>query len=274
MEYIALVATELSQQKELSSLLISQSLNFGAIDEIFTFSDTSFYPKSCNLVTKTSSIQDRLKSLDCLLTQSKVNHFLFTNWDSAIINQAVWEAKYLDIDFLSTPLWIEHNAYLAGNDNFCLTSRRFIESIIDILKNKDVNFLNQDWGHLTILKLEKEFVDKGIKFSPYKFNKKFCYESGPIEMDCFGFSGSANFPLFFNQDTLIPHANQIISRQYNPETLLSYLKNCVETNKVDLFKASVQNFSQKPNLQNAVRCEIAKNPESELPNIIRFFNQM
>jgi hypothetical protein len=244
MEYIALVATDLNQNKELSSLLITQSLFFPAIGEIFTFSDTSFYPESCNLVTKNSSTQARLESLERLLDQSKLNHFLFTNWDSSIINQASWEAKYLDIDFLSTPLWIEHNAYLAGSDNFCLTSRKFIQSAIHILKNKDVNFLNRDWGNLTILKLEKEFFRKGIKFSPYKFNKKFCYESGSIKMDCFGFSSSANFPLFLDQDKLIAHANQIISRQNNPETLLSYLKNCVETNKLELFKASVQNFSQ------------------------------
>ena len=107
----------------------------------------------------------------------------------------------------------------------------------------------------------------------HKSKEAFSYESGPLSHDYFGFSGSANFPIFYTQESLIPHANEIISRQTNAMTLLCYLKNCIERDMVDLFRVSVENFSEKPSLQNALRYELAINPSSELPSVIEFFNK-
>jgi hypothetical protein len=273
MKRIALVATDISRNKAISSISITKCLNLSEVGEVFTFSDIPFYPQSINITTDSGSIFSRLRSLKLLLNQSNSNYFLFINWDSSLANHLHWTSKYLDGDFLSTPIWIEENAYLMGSDNFSISSRKFIEAQIEILNKKNKNFLEQQWDALTILRLQAEFLSHEITFSPHKSNQQFCYESGPIGDGFLGFSSSANFPFFWDQQSLLPHANDIINRQTNPITLLIYLKNCVERNMVDLFRVSVANFSEKPSLQNALRYELAQNPSSELPGVISFFNQ-
>jgi hypothetical protein len=274
MKQIALVATDLFGNKGVSSMSIAKSLNLNEVGEVFTFSDSPFYPQSTNITTDSQSIFSRLKSLKLLLNQSRSDYFLFTNWDSSVANHFYWASTYMNDYYLPTPIWIEDNAYLMGSDNFNISSRKFIETQIDILERKNEDFLKEKWSPITLLKLQAEFLRNGITFSPHKSNEQFCYESGPLCDQYFGSSGSANFPFFWDQQSLIPHANDIINRQTNPITLLIYLKNCVERNMVDLFRASVTNFSEKPVLQNALRYELAQNPSSELPGVISFFNQI
>lgn len=273
MKQLALVATDLFGNKAISSASITKCLNLSEVEEVFTFSDSPFYPESRNITTDSESIFSRIKSLKLLLNQSKSNYFLFTNWDSSVANPLHWASTYLDGDFLSTPIWIDDNAYLMGSDNFSISSRKFIEAQIEIIDKKNNGFIDQKWGPLTTLKLQAAFSKQAIAFSPHQSNQQFCYESGPVGDGYFGFSGSANFPLFWDQESLIPIANEIINRQTNPVALLVYLKNCIENNMVDLFRASVTNFSEKPSLQNALQYELAQNPSSELPGVISFFNQ-
>jgi len=273
MKRIALVATDLSKNKGISSISLARCLDLSIVKEVFTISDSPFYPESKNITTHSGSIFSRLQSLKNLLDQTTSDYFLFTNWDSSIANRRNWKEAYLDSDFLTTPIWIEDNAFLMGSDNFNLSSRRFIESLIDILDKKNEKFLSENWSALTALKLQGEFLKKGILYSPHKSKEAFSYESGPLSHDYFGFSGSANFPIFYTQESLIPHANEIISRQTNAMTLLCYLKNCIERDMVDLFRVSVENFSEKPSLQNALRYELAINPSSQLPSVIEFFNK-
>lgn len=274
MSKIALVATDLFSNKQLSILSISKTLGCSWISNIYTLSDQYFFPESTNIPLQSNLIKDRITSYKILLESGEETHYIFTNWDSFISAPASWDSRYTSFDFISTPAWIDEHSYLLGSSNFCLVSRKLLFALIENYenankKNNDVNY----WSNYEILSHAKKLVTKGIKFADQTVSQSFCYESGPILKNTFGISCSANFPYFLMENDLLIHANEIISRHSTPLTTLNYLRYCLETQKLELFIASVKDFHAKPNLKKAIEFELHINPRSELPSIIENLNR-
>lgn len=270
---IALVATDLFLDKRLSNLSINKSLNCNWISDVYTLSNQPFFPGSKNIPLHSSLTKERITSYKMLLASGGETHYIFTNWDSFINLPTSWESRYASFDFIGTPVWVDDNAYLLHNLNFCLISRKLLLALIADYENSANIEFSDYWSNYALINLTKKFNFKSIIFADQATSQSFCYESGKILKNTFGVSGSANFPYFLLENDLLPIVDEIIARQLTPLTTLNYLRYCLESQKLDLFKATIRNYNAKPNLKKAVEFELQNNPLSELPSIIEKLNQ-
>lgn len=272
MENIALVATDLFSNKQLSTLSIRKTLRCPWISNLYTLSDQSFFPGSKNISLHSNFTKDRIDSYKILLESGGETHYIFTNWDSFVSEPASWDSRYISYDFIGTPAWIDECAYLHGSSNFCLVSRKFLMTLIaNYEKSSKSNCLHY-WSNFEFLAYAKKLAPNGIKHPDQTIFQSFCYESGPILKNTFGISGSANFPYFLIENELLAHTDEIIARQINPLATLNFLRYCLQSQMLDLFRAAVKNSDTKPNLKNAIKFELHNNPLSELPMLIDKLN--
>ena len=238
------------------------------ISQVYTLSDIHFYPGSTHIPMASMLTKDRIESLKILLNISQEKYYLFINWDSIVCSPAKWQDQFMAYDYIGTPLWIDENAYLPGSQNFSIFSRNLLMEFVTLFGIRH----DGNWTNHEVYMHSNHFLKLGFNLAHHSESKHFSYESGPILDQTFGVSGSANFPLFLNESELLPNANEFNSRQSNPSALLNYLKYSIETGKFELFKTSVENLVNKPNLKKAIQFELLINPLSELPKIIQSFN--
>jgi len=269
---IALVASDLFLDKGLSTLSINKSLNCNWISNVYTISNQPFFPGSKNIPLHSNFKKARIDAYKTLLESSSEDHYIFTNWDSFVSSPMSWDGRYTSLDFIGTPAWIDEHAYFLYNLNFSFISRKLIFSLIaDYEYSTNINPL-QSWSNYGLLEHTKKLTAMGLIFADQATTQSLCYESGPVLKNTFGVSCSANFPYFLTENDLLINADEIISRQLTPLTTLNYLRHCLESQKLDLFIATVKDFYRKPNLKKAVEFELRNNPLSELHSIIEKFN--
>ena len=109
----------------------------------------------------------------------------------------------------------------------------------------------------------------GINFAPLEIATQFSFQAGVLNNNMLGFHSADNFPIFFPEEELLNFADAMLERMGQPNILLRFLENCLETNKIDLFRSIVRNYESKPNVLKVVNYEKTNNPRGGFTNLLQ-----
>lgn len=111
-----------------------------------------------------------------LVKYVKYDYCLTIQWDSCIIDGAMWDNSFLDYDYIGA-VWPNQWVNRVGNGGFSLRSYAFLDQAArlpynktEIVKEHD----NEDY-HACVTHYET-MVNSGIKFSPINLARKFSVE--------------------------------------------------------------------------------------------------
>ena len=123
------------------------------------------------------------------------DYVLVVQWDSFILDGALWDPAFLDYDYIGAP-W-PHRPVAVGNGGFSLRSRR----LVDTLAQMQFDTVHPE--DRVICELRKDELERrGIRFAPLDVATRFAMEMVRPVNPTFGFHGFDNFHLFLDDASL------------------------------------------------------------------------
>jgi hypothetical protein len=113
-------------------------------------------------------------------------YVLVVQWDSFILDGQLWDAAFLDYDYIGAP-W-PHRPVAVGNGGFSLRSRRLVDAVaqlhFDVVHPEDAAIC--EWRR-------DDLEQRGIRFAPADVAERFAMEMIQPAGPTFGFHGFNNF---------------------------------------------------------------------------------
>lgn len=123
------------------------------------------------------------------------SHVLVVQWDGFVADPAMWDAAFLDYDYIGAPWPQFDDRWNVGNGGFSLRSRKLLDAMADpaitVYHPEDVGICR-----INRLVLEERF---GISIAPREVASRFAFERAESR-NSFGFHGSFNFPAVLGED--------------------------------------------------------------------------
>lgn len=115
-------------------------------------------------------------------------HILNVQWDSWIIDPAMWRDDFLNYDYIGAPWWFA-DGFNVGNSGFCLRSKR----LIDFLAANPQDFPP---GEPEDLVLCRDYRKRLLQFrwAPQALAHQFAFERVRAAPRSFGYHGMFNWP--------------------------------------------------------------------------------
>ena len=156
----------------------------------------------------------------------KTPQTLNIQWDSWIVNRAMWTNAYLDYDYIGAPWW-HTDGHNVGNGGFCLRSKRLIDFVAanadryPIFTSNDDNLICRKYR----ADLERE---GGFRWAPDDLASMFSFES-PSEIiqnvdlkfvrpnpdaPHFGFHAMRNWVFELNEEALLKRTRLALDNKY------------------------------------------------------------
>lgn len=106
----------------------------------------------------------------------KTDFALFVQFDGYVLQPELWEAKFLDYDFVGAPwpeLWVKEGTVKerVGNDGFCLKSRRLLRRVAEL------PWLDLPSDALVCSHYRAQLEREGFRFAPVEIAARFSVES-------------------------------------------------------------------------------------------------
>jgi Protein of unknown function (DUF5672) len=120
----------------------------------------------------------------------KTSHVLYVQWDSWIVDPAMWRPEFLDCDYIGAPWWYRDGLNV-GNSGFCIRSK----ALIDFLAAHPEEFpLGSPEDHILCRNYRPRLPQ--FKWADETLAHEFSFERtrvGPLARS-FGFHGMFNWP--------------------------------------------------------------------------------
>ncbi len=276
MKNISAVIIDTYEHKNMAEIAINMMLRLSWLKKIYTFSDSPFSTIDDSKVefVKIQPIQSMNEYsatiFKKLIGKIKEDYFFVFQWDGFPVFPDNWDDSFCNYDYVGAPL--EDAGGLVGNGGFSLRSNKLLKAIDNLGVAVDISntaVQSEDWLICVDNRVALESI--GINFAPPEVGSKFSIETGLITPDIFGFHGSMNFPFLFQENSLIPHADEIIYRTSDIRVLNNYLINCKSRGMRQLLKASLVNFRRKPNLLDLYEFLQVNNPSGEMNDLFLIY---
>jgi hypothetical protein len=124
------LATVEIRNHELANLAVRECLAHADFGEVLVVTDDpkQFPGLPCLRVERWDTALDWARCLWFKVPEAiRTSHMLFMQWDSWIIDPAMWTDRFLRYDYIGAPWW--HPEMNVGNGGFSLRSRRLIDYI-------------------------------------------------------------------------------------------------------------------------------------------------
>jgi len=277
MKKLSIAIIDTYPNKNLATLALTMASRLPNINKIYTFSDLPYYPGAefvqVPIIKSNNSYGEiALKLLPRFIEDEYV---LVIQWDGFPLFPQNWNPQFFDYDFIGAPVLQKSSGGIdwVGNGGFSLRSQKLLQAIERL--NIGIENTNQDdQPEDAIICIRNKFAleEEGVIFAPIDVASQFSYQAGNIPNKILGFHSIDNLPIFFSENELVPIANEIVERIFQPTMLLRYLEVCMKRNYLSLFKESVSNYEKKPNLCKAIHIEQRVNPRGGFLELIKRFN--
>ena len=129
------------------------------------------------------------------------SHVLVMQWDSFITHPNLWQAHFLDYDYIG-PIWPHHPKTPVGNGGFSLRSKKLLQAI------KQPGFIKRHPEDYCICVDNKLFLEEqcGIRFALPELADQFAVERAAWH-EAFGFHGFFNFAYVLSDSQLSDFLN-------------------------------------------------------------------
>jgi hypothetical protein len=154
------------------------------------------------------------------------SHVLLVQWDGYVVDAAMWQPAFLDVDYIGAPWPNGSGGYVVGNGGFSLRSRKLLEVLNDdsfplLTTNEDVTICG-----LHRPRLEAEY---GIRFASTELARRFSFEMETAHImagaKTFGFHGIFNLFLVEPMEQIEAVAARMSDQTARLDTLHLLLQN-------------------------------------------------
>jgi len=129
----------------------------------------------------------------------KSSHVLLVQWDGFVVNPTVWQADFLQYDYIGA-VWPQFDDGMnVGNGGFSLRSRRLLRA----LQGPDIELSHPE--DVCICRINRRRLESkyGIRFAPEDVARQFSFEREKPSRTTFGFHGLFAFPQIMPDDELL-----------------------------------------------------------------------
>ena len=274
MPKIAAAILDTYPNKKMAQLAMNMVSRLSQIEKLYLFSDVPFYENALfNEIPPITTNNDYGNILINLLPEViSEEYILIFQWDGFPLVPNNWSDEFLKFDYIGAPIrWdLTKDIGWIGNGGFSLRSRKLFQAMkslgISINPNDSID---QPEDELICIKHRKDLESLGIQFATWEIADKFSFQTGQVRNDIFGFHGSDNFPFFFPEQELLNSIDDIIPRMGQPFAVISFLMNCLKTNKVTLFRKILESYESKPNVLKAINLENQNNPQGGFLELVK-----
>jgi len=254
MKRIAAVIIDTYEDKLLPKLAIDKTLECNSISKVYTFSDTPFYDGAHFIeIPKIASAKDYEKIVLQDLVRVVNEDLLVIQWDGFVLNPKKWTDDFLNYDYIGAPTFFDEASFIM-NGGFSFRSLKLMETFAmfqDSFKG-GTESIPED---ILISRDHKVDLERlGVKFAPLEVAERFSYQEGLIDNfnNIFGFHSPWNFPLLFEEKSLLQISKKIIERIIGFEILTIFLENCRYKNYFELFSDSINSIEAIPTLVHII----------------------
>ena len=121
----------------------------------------------------------------------RTSHLLVIQWDSWIVNPALWCDEYLRYDYIGAPWWWHRDGMNVGNGGFSLRSARLARLLVQQRQTMPCGSPEDD---ALCRRYRRELERHGICFAPDLLAACFSSERSWPPFVSFGFHGMFNWP--------------------------------------------------------------------------------
>ena len=192
---------------DLTRLALERCLKHFDFADVVVLSDKDILPGSTHVQTELTDSTDAELFLTYLLPDYvKTDHFLYVQWDSWIINPAMWTNDWLQYDYIGAPwpqnyIWPNCNPeYNIGNGGFSLRSMRLAEAMRSVqpyLPSRDgscvTNTFYSPEDHCICVANRERLQNAGCKWPTTQVAERFSVELKWPKFTPFGFHGAFQF---------------------------------------------------------------------------------
>jgi hypothetical protein len=193
---VTLVLIE-TREHELARLALEDCERLVSFGEVLVFTDRpSLFMCADRRTVVVPDWPDKLGWSRCfwydVAPHVRTTHALCIQWDSWVVDTAMWRDDYLRYDYVGAPWWYKDGLNV-GNGGFCLRSTKFLRFI---RKNRDrfpcTTALDDD---LYCRKYRPTLQQEGFVWSPEKLAADFAFECVRPDLASrhFGFHAAYNF---------------------------------------------------------------------------------
>ena len=183
---------------ELTELALRDTLARIDPGDVIVFSDKKILGFD-NILCQHNSVNEAFETLWYRVpSQLKTSHYLHIEWDGWVIDETLWDSRWLERDYVGAP-WPWHNeTYRVGNGGFSLRSSilaRFLarnRTVLPLLAPEDDTLCRTYRPQL-----ERE----GFEWATLQEAERFSLEHGPFR-HTFGFHDYRNWPRLLDLTTL------------------------------------------------------------------------
>lgn len=243
---ISVVIIDTHENKILPRCAIERTLQCTSIGQIYTFSDEPFFPGANFIkIPKIQHIQEYEKWMLGDILQHVNEDFLVIQWDGFVLNPQRWQEQFRDFDYIGAPHTI-NSVLQVGNGGFSFRSIKLMEAVATLRNSIDQSTREFPEDVLITIKWREELERLGISFPPLELASQFAFQEGTLHdrSNIFGFHSPWCFPLFFDEQGLLPFVGAIIERISNFAILTNYLFNCRANKLYDLLTLSVNEIER------------------------------
>ncbi|MGC4062884.1 MAG: DUF5672 family protein [Aquabacterium sp.] len=126
------------------------------------------------------------------------SHMLIVQWDGYVIDPAMWQPAFLDVDYIGA-VWPQfHDAHRVGNGGFSLRSRKLLDALCDD------SIAAEHPEDICIARTHRTRLEQqhGIRFADEALAHQFAFERERKTASSFGFHGLSNMALLLSEAQL------------------------------------------------------------------------
>lgn len=170
----------------------------------------------------------------------KTSHMLIVQWDGYVVDPAMWDDGFLDVDYIGA-VWPQYkDAHRVGNGGFSLRSARLLDALLsDAIKPhhpEDVCIartcraqLEQGWG---------------IRFADEAMAHRFAVERAHVGPSSFGFHGLSNMARLLNEAQLAAFMAQAPAGLFGSTEARGFIKHLIQRKMKPLAREALRRRKQ------------------------------
>jgi hypothetical protein len=190
---------------DLTKLAVNEALAQAEFHDALIFSDQDIPVHGarcfdCRATNKWDAMKFRWYGIASKIESS---HVLIMEWDSGIINPAMWRDEFLGFDYIGAPWW-HKDGLNVGNGGFSLRSKRLIEYVAESQSAFPFELEEDN----TLCRKHRPMIQElgGFKWAPDDVAIDFAFECvKPMERERkghFGFHALRNWPWVFTDEEI------------------------------------------------------------------------
>lgn len=170
----------------------------------------------------------------------KTSHMLIVQWDGYVVDPAMWDARFLDVDYIGA-VWPQYkDAHRVGNGGFSLRSAKLLDALLsdEITPHHPEDVcIARTWR----TRLEQAW---GIRFADEALARRFAFERERLGPSSFGFHGLSNMARLLSEAQLAAFMGEAPASLFGSTEARGFIKYLIQRKMKPLARQALERRKQ------------------------------